>query len=284
MKLKVNAKLNLTLDVNGTTDGYHNLDSLVVSVDIYDTVSVNARDDGNVTVTGTDAINLTDNSAYKAAVKFSEVFCSNGVDIVVEKGIPFASGLGGSSADAAAVIYAMALLFDVSLENPAILDVCRAVGSDVEYMLRGGFCRLRGRGYVERRYNDVNLHFCLTAFSAAMESKRVFAEYDRLADFNVHCDNSLVANALLSGNIGSASQIAVNVLETAVCSLSEYADDYLKFCKENGLTVHMTGSGSAYFVLCNSADEAAEVCSKLASAGFSSVVCKSVGQGVEIIH
>ena len=100
MKVKVYAKLNLTLNVTGRRNGFHDIDSLAVSVDIYDEIQASPRSDRAVTVRGMPSVNDADNSACKAACAFVRAFGSCGADITVNKGIPFAAGMGGSSGSA----------------------------------------------------------------------------------------------------------------------------------------------------------------------------------------
>ena len=103
MKLHAYAKLNLTLNVYRGDGKFHELDSIVTSVDVFDTVIVTPRADDIVTVTGVDRVLPQDNTAWKTAKAFVDGVGMHGVDIVVQKGIPFGAGMGGSSADASAV-------------------------------------------------------------------------------------------------------------------------------------------------------------------------------------
>ncbi|MCM1195408.1 MAG: 4-(cytidine 5'-diphospho)-2-C-methyl-D-erythritol kinase, partial [Firmicutes bacterium] len=146
MKVKSYAKLNLTLNVSGVKNGFHDIDSLVTSVDIYDVVNVDTRNDGRINVEKLKGIRNERNAAYKAADAFIRRFGSFGVDVVIDKGIPFGAGMGGSSADAAAVIYCMCKLFDIEENSDEVQNICAEVGSDVSFMLRGGFGRMRGKG------------------------------------------------------------------------------------------------------------------------------------------
>ena len=85
------AKLNLTLDVMGIKKGYHQINSLVTSIDIFDTVTVNKRTDGKITLTmkGEKVDCLPhDNNAFKAASVFMQNYPTTGADIVVNKRIP----------------------------------------------------------------------------------------------------------------------------------------------------------------------------------------------------
>ena len=126
MKVKVYAKVNLSLNVVGSNCGYHLLDALTTSIDIFDVVSVNLRNDGQVLVSGVD-IPLEQNVAYKASKQFFSVFGGNGCDVSIEKNIPFSQGLGGSSADASATMYCLAKLCGVRPHCVAIGSFARKI-------------------------------------------------------------------------------------------------------------------------------------------------------------
>ena len=98
VKVKVFAKLNLTLNVGEKRGEFHPIDSVSTSVDICDVVEVVPRTDSQVNVYGVDNVEQERNTAYKAAVAFRHAFASKtlpGVDIFIKKGILFGAGLGG---------------------------------------------------------------------------------------------------------------------------------------------------------------------------------------------
>ena len=94
LTVKANAKINLTLDVTGTDErGYHLLDSVFQSVDIYDTLTLTTNSTGKVTVTSSDStLSGEDNITHKAATCFLKaVGKADGVEIHIEKKIPVAT-------------------------------------------------------------------------------------------------------------------------------------------------------------------------------------------------
>jgi len=137
--LKAYAKVNLALKVRGRERGYHLLDMLNVSVNIFDTVTVRKRTDGKVTA-GSD-IYIKGNNALRVAEYIIKKYNLGGVDIYIEKGIPIGGGLGGSSADSAAVIYALGRLYDIKFAEDFI-----EFGSDIPFQLIGGVKIVGGRG------------------------------------------------------------------------------------------------------------------------------------------
>ncbi|MDQ2066302.1 4-(cytidine 5'-diphospho)-2-C-methyl-D-erythritol kinase [Xinfangfangia sp. CPCC 101601] len=135
------AKINLCLHVTGQrADGYHLLDSLVCFADIGDRVTVTAGQ--GLKITGPQAAQLApmpDNLCLRAAEAMG-----GGVSIGLEKHLPIASGIGGGSADAAAVLRAMARMGRTLPEPAQVL----ALGADVPVCLSGRATRMQGVGEV----------------------------------------------------------------------------------------------------------------------------------------
>lgn len=138
------AKVNLTLHVTGRrADGYHLLDSLVVFAGIGDRLTIEPADTLSLTVTGPQAVGLpagSNNLVLRAARAFSG---SRGAAITLEKNLPVAAGLGGGSADAAAVLRALVRLWHLPLpDTTSVL----ALGADVPVCLAGRSVRMTGVG------------------------------------------------------------------------------------------------------------------------------------------
>lgn len=189
---KAYAKVNLCLKILGARQGYHEIDTLVATVNIFDSLTVTKRKDDKIVVrTGGGFYklpdNARDNNAYKAAELFRSTFDTKGVDIVINKRIPVAGGLGGSSADIAATLKAMKKLFDVDCDLKLLAD---SLGSDSGYMLTGGFARLKGRGEEIEflKYDDLKLHLLIATPKTGVNTAACYAKYDELKsndDFSV---------------------------------------------------------------------------------------------------
>ena len=290
MKVKVYAKLNLTLNVGAKQGEFHPIDSVATSVDICDIVEVKTRADKQVFVSGVQGVTQERNTAYRAACAFVEAFDTNGADIDIAKGIPFGSGLGGSSADAAAVLYCLCKLYNIDMGCEKLLKICENVGSDVTYMLHGGLGRLQGKGDdVEFFALQEPIYFALTTFEQEMSSREVYAAFDNLSGrcasedgFQQHSgDNAKLLALLQKGENAQALEYFFNDLQRAAVAISDYTTQYLKFVKANGLNAVMTGSGSAYYIAFITLHEAQKVVKLLNSSGFATVLCQSVPHGIE---
>ena len=295
MQVKVYAKLNLTLGVGARQGSFHPIDSVATSVDVSDVVEVVPRNDFEVCVSGVAGVEQEHNTAYKAARAFQSAFSTRGVDIQIRKGIPFGGGLGGSSADAAAVLFCMRELYkdDLGWENSPqlrekLMTICSELGSDVTFMLRGGLGRLRGKGDdVEYFRLQRPLYFALTTFSQQMSSREVYASFDHVCGKDAYRAleqdaNGKLLTELCCGNVSRALSHLCNDLQPATRAISSYADAYLQFTGANGLHSVMTGSGSAYFVAFETRAEAQRAVDLLNLHGFSTTLCQTVPCGIDL--
>ncbi|HLX57887.1 MAG TPA: 4-(cytidine 5'-diphospho)-2-C-methyl-D-erythritol kinase, partial [Ktedonobacteraceae bacterium] len=143
------AKINLTLEVTGRrADGYHELATVMQTVDLHDTLCLTAGGDGRVRVECTRAeLSNEENLAAQAARLLRERFAlSQGVLIELRKRIPVAAGLGGGSSDAAAVLLALRQWWRLPLSLPELQAMAATLGSDVPFFLTGGLAFCVGRG------------------------------------------------------------------------------------------------------------------------------------------
>ncbi|HXZ04749.1 MAG TPA: 4-(cytidine 5'-diphospho)-2-C-methyl-D-erythritol kinase, partial [Ktedonobacteraceae bacterium] len=142
------AKINLTLDVLGQrSDGYHDLATVMQTVDLYDTICLSATRDGQVQIVCTmSELSNDDNLAARAArLVRQRLDIKQGVLIELHKRIPLAAGLGGGSSDAAAVLLALQHWWQLQLSPSDLLDLASSLGSDVPFFLTGGLALCEGR-------------------------------------------------------------------------------------------------------------------------------------------
>ena len=145
------AKLNLYLHVTGRrADGYHELDSLVTFTALADTLEIASADALSLAVSGpfAEALGTGDNLATRAAAALAERLGRRAsVRIVLQKRIPVAAGLGGGSADAAAVLRGLARLWGLGAAHASDLqDVALGLGADVPVCLDSRAAYMAGIG------------------------------------------------------------------------------------------------------------------------------------------
>lgn len=252
VRVKAYAKVNLTLFITGTGGGYHLLDSIVATVDMYDLIILKKRKDRLVSIDmrgmDSESIPFEQNNAVKAADLFIEKFGTNGVDIKIFKNIPMGAGLGGSSADAAGVLNGLKKLYKIN-DLPSLKQIADMTGSDTKYMLTGGYARLSGRGDIVRGIESkLKLNMLMLIPESGVSTAQCFSLFDRTGIAGGNSDRA--ENALISDDLKSLSENLSNALATpAIClngEIKECFDDLRAFCP---LAVNMTGSGSGVYAL-----------------------------------
>lgn len=252
VKVKSYAKLNLTLDITGVEGGFHMLDSLVCTVDIFDIIKLKKRKDKLVNIEmhgrGLELLPYEQNNAVKAAESFINCFGTDGADIVIHKNIPVGAGLGGSSADISGVLTGMARLYGVG-SDVELKRLADGLGSDTGYMLSGGFARLTGRG---ERVEKLSLKRKLYAVLLIPEKGVCTAECYKLYDAmpTSQCCTEAAVEALKSGDLQGLGSLLSNSLLRAAATLNpEILTAYAALESFSPLGVTMTGSGSCVFAL-----------------------------------
>jgi 4-diphosphocytidyl-2-C-methyl-D-erythritol kinase len=133
------AKVNLCLHVLGRrADGYHELAMLMQRVSLYDRIAaeLTAKPGVRVCCQGVTLAPGEENIAGRAAAMMLEqADCGGGVDLVIEKKIPVAAGLGGGSSDAATVLLALNEMLDVGLSVERLMELGVQLGADVPFFV-----------------------------------------------------------------------------------------------------------------------------------------------------
>ena len=142
------AKLNLALDVVGTLPGgYHGLDMLMQAVSLYETVTLRRSQNLTLRLPGSRVPANDKNTAYKAALAFFHYTgLLAGVEMEIRKTAPVRAGMGGGSADAAAVLVGLNELYGAKLSMSELCALGAQLGADVPFALMGGTCRVQGKG------------------------------------------------------------------------------------------------------------------------------------------
>ncbi|MCO8129197.1 4-(cytidine 5'-diphospho)-2-C-methyl-D-erythritol kinase [Acidimicrobiia bacterium EGI L10123] len=180
------AKLTLTLRVTGVRDdGYHLIDAEMVSLDIADELTFRPADRTHIALTGPTAAGLSageDNLVAKALRAVGRT-----AHVTVDKRIPHGGGLGGGSADAAAV-FRWAGVDD--------LELAARVGADVPFCTRGGRARVRGIGEVLDPLPFIEHTVTLATPDFGCDTAAVYAAWDALGGPTADGPNDLEPAAL----------------------------------------------------------------------------------------
>lgn len=248
--LEAAAKLNLSLDITGIRqDGYHLLDSVMQSISLYDRVALVKKDFGiTLDVDNPKIPKDSKNTAYKSAEAFFEdTGISGGVDIFIEKSIPSEAGMGGGSADAAAVILGLNELYETKLSVEKLKEIGLKVGADVPFCIVGGTARVRGIGeVVEPLPSLISPRFVVAMpKDKGISTKEAYKRYDKTGVLK-RPDTEKLLKELKDDKIPVFSEYMYNVLEE-IAFLNEIKEIKEELLNYGAVNAMMTGSGAAVF-------------------------------------
>ena len=263
------AKLNLTLDVLGKReDGYHDLQSVMQTISLRDDIEIDldTGNDWSLSCTNDEIPCDEKNLAWKAAKVFFEATGKdpNGLAIRITKRIPMQAGLGGGSADAAAVLRALNRHYDHPFSILALAELGAQVGSDVPFCVLCGTAMVEGRGERLRKLPDMPdcvFVVCKPDFSAS--TPELYKKLDN-STIAKRPDNQAMESALLAKDLGRVAENLCNVFDPLVTE--EHLElNYIKsiFNSYGSVGQQMTGSGSAVFAILPNFEYAAVVCNML---------------------
>ena len=263
------AKVNLTLDVLGKRDdGYHDLKSVMQTISLRDDIEIDVGTGKPWTLRcDKEGIPCDEkNLAWKAAKLYLDTVQKDpdGLEIRITKRIPSEAGLGGGSADAAAVLRALNRHYGEPLSLPALAELGALVGSDVPFCVIGGTCAVEGRGERLRKLPDMPdciFVVCKPDFSSS--TPELYRKLDE-NPITRHPDHTAMESAILAGDLLEIAKNVYNVFDPLVTK--EHLEiNYIKsiFNSYGSVGQQMTGSGSAVFCMVSEFEVAAVICSML---------------------
>ena len=264
-KIKLNAygKINLGLDVLGKRDdGYHDLDMIMQSVDLFDKIVITKNKTGEITVkSNTSKIpNDESNLAYKAALVLIDEFqIKNGVDIEIEKNIPISGGMAGGSTDCAAVLKGMNKLFKLRLSEQDLMDRGVKLGADVPFCILGKTARAEGIGEVLTPVpNKLKGYIVLAKPPISVSTGFVYGRIDEVEVKNKP-DTEAMIKAIKKKDLKGLADTICNVLEEVTIPDYPIVQEIKDKMMANGaLNAMMTGSGPTVFGLFDDKKKATE--------------------------
>jgi len=249
MRIEARAKINWTLDITGQRpDGYHLMDMLMQSVTLADEVTITPAEEITLTTGGSPLLPADERHlALRAArVLAMHTGCTKGAAIHVKKRIPVGAGMGGGSADAAAVLAGLNRLWGTGLDQQELEALGLTLGADVPFCLRGGLTRTTGIGErmedlpCGRMWPLVVIQPC-----EGLSTKEIFTAY-HAGVVEARPDNAAAAAALADGDPQSLAASMANVMQpVSVQRRPEIAEAISALTTYGAFAAQMTGSGSA---------------------------------------
>ncbi len=279
LKAKAYAKINLSLDIVGVRDdGYHLIKTVMQSISLHDVISVEKVGSGitvscNIPYVPCDKRNIV----YKCAERFFEhTKNSFGVHIDIQKNIPSQAGLGGGSADGAAVLVLLNKLCNNPLSVEELCQIGAKVGADIPFCIVGGCALCEGIGEVITPINsNLSLNLCIVKPDFGVSTVEAYKAFDS-AEILSHPDTDAVIKSLEIGDNTALANNLVNVFE-----MDNRIDEIKDFLVNAGAIAScMSGSGSAVFGILEN-DSPMPKCDLYGSKVFPA---HTVGCGVEILE
>jgi len=262
------AKLNLALSVGPPgADRMHPIASWMVTTDFADELHLRRLDDGRdslyAILWAPDAPRTSDidwpiqkDLAVRAHLALEQHLGRRlPVRMKLEKRIPVGGGLGGGSSNAAAMLRGLRELFELAINDAELAELARTLGSDVPFLVRGGSAIVEGLGErLEHHDRTPDVHAVLAFPAAGCPTGPVYGKFDLMRP-----DAALQPTRVRA--LAAAAPLAHDapfndLAEPAIAVTPSLADEIADMEHVAGRRVHVSGSGSTLFVLCDGRLEA----------------------------
>lgn len=252
---KAYAKINLVLNIGDLRpDGYHDIQTIMQSLELHDDVTVEQTGGTGITVTASVDTIPTDES--NLAVKAVKAFAAktgvpaDGLSIHIEKRIPVAAGLGGGSSDAAATLRALNVLYETNLSVDELAEIGIEVGSDVPFCVHGGCAYVEGKG--DMVVSTTPMPQCIIVIGKpdlAISTEKMYQRFDQ-AELPQRADHTPeIMLGLRWENLKAVAESVGNAFEQVLMKNERNTVDMMKEVMNQfgTLGTAMTGSGPAVF-------------------------------------
>lgn len=282
-EIKAYAKINLCLDVTGRLDnGYHLVKMIMQTVGIHDVLAFEKTDGEILIVTDSEELSVDsgelpvnqDNLIFRAVRLMQETYgISGGARVHLKKNIPIAAGMAGGSADAAAALKAMNILYDLKLDLQRLQEAGVKIGADVPYCLLGGTALSEGIGEILTPLPAPPGALLLVAKPGiSVSTGAVYKELDNCG-ISEHPDVDGMVSAIREGDLCGITNRLGNVLETVTVKrhpVISRIKEQMRACGALGSL--MSGSGPAVFGVFDSGDKAEAAMARIREQGLAQQV------------
>ena len=282
------AKINLYLDVlDKRADGYHNIKSVMQSVSLFDTLSLEITD-----IFGENKIEIFCNSSnlncdntnliYKAFIRFFEKTQIKGkkCTFCLEKNIPISAGMAGGSSNAATTLLLLNEACGFPLNENDLLALASKIGADVAFCLKGGTCLCEGIGEKITPLNSFKDAYVVCAIdNSSISTPVAFSMLDE--KFGTSCTDSANASDMLTAikknDLNGVSSSLYNKFEKVIIPTNKNIETIKEaLIKYGALGALMSGSGPSVFGLFENEDDQRSAYFALKSDNISAFLCKTL--------
>lgn len=265
---KAYAKINLGLRVVGRrSDGYHDLQMLMVPIDLHDTLWIEEAPHPNIII-NEHLGSIEDNLIYKMYFDIKKRFnVTKDASIFVDKVIPVGAGLGGGSSDAAATLRGLDQLWGLHLSKDEMMEIAASHGSDIPFFIASTPAYVSGRGdYVQELDFKATLHLVCIFPSYSLSTKDVFALHPTSSpEAKIH----ELITVYQTGNVNDIGSKLFNdlIVPASMIATSNHHQSPLWYqemlLSHEAVAASMSGSGSTVFGLYEDQAAAERICKQL---------------------
>ena len=280
---KAYAKINLGLNVinKDEEDGYHNVDMIVVPIELHDRIEIELLPYGFDTLITSDDRELpTDekNIVFRVEKELRERYnYQHHLRIHIHKTIPVGAGLGGGSADGAAVLIGLNKLLKLNLSVEEMCRIGMKIGSDMPFCIKRIASRVQGKGDIITPIKmKKNYMVLIVSPKKGLSTREVYKKYDEVGS-SVTCDITSLIEGLSKDDIKLIQSSSANQLEEAALAIYPGLKEVKEAMENEGLKpTRMTGSGSTLFNISKDPKLMKKAYNTLIEKGFNAVLTKTM--------
>jgi len=270
VELPAPAKINLHLAVTGkTANGYHALDTSFSYVDVSDTLFIENATGLHVTCSEP-SLNTRNNLVLRVLEGMRSTFnIAQGLKVHIKKILPVEAGLGGGSSDAATAIIAANDLWELHLDNKALIEFATPFGADIPCFLFGQTSRATGAGEQLKALDSglEGAHLVLAHPGIGLSTADVFSRYDSMQHHDaVQLTHSGTEDTIRAGFTEAENMpfpLGENALENVACGMCPKLAALLEYVRNKVKYAWMSGSGTACVAMMENAEDACRLARRL---------------------
>lgn len=254
--IKAYAKINIALNIlNRREDGYHDLDMVMIPIDLHDIIELETLPHGYESFLTSDDQDLPTDESNFSHVAFTKMKSEFNFDknymITIHKRIPMNAGLGGGSADAAAVINGTLKSLKIKADEERLIEIAKSIGADVPFCLYNKPARCRGIGEKMEFFSlKKKYHVLLIKPKDGVSTAEAYKTYDYLETKPEHSNIEALIEALKNDNEEIIAKEMKNSLQAATVKLLPIVQEIVDTLKNDGFEMAlMSGSGSTVFAM-----------------------------------
>jgi 4-diphosphocytidyl-2-C-methyl-D-erythritol kinase len=279
------AKINWSLSILGKrTDGYHEIDAVIQTISLHDTITLERTDDKTIRLWCDDRSipSHETNLVWRAAAALRNQYSIDwGVKIRLEKRIPSEAGLGGGSSDAAATLITLGHLWEVETSEDEFVRIAKSLGSDVPFFFLGGTARATGRGELLEPLDDASeQHLLIIKPNANVSTAKAYDAVNSPALTSSDAKPILLRSQASDDSASFYLDALHNDFEAVVFQLEPEIERAKNALLKSGAPAAMLcGSGSAVFGIFENQDAQERAIQAIElEAGWRAFPCKTVGR------